>query len=104
LPHIDGSGRVLVRFDPRDDVRPLRIWDRVEEQLLEREASGSSARSLVLGLDWVVRPLERLSTALRLEKEGVLVPTRSEAKEAEREARLAAEARVRELEAALASR
>jgi Uma2 family endonuclease len=103
--------REVVRFDARDEVRPLRIWDRVEGQLLERDAGGHAARSLVLGLDWLVRPLERLSTALRIEKEGVLIPTRSEArkaerdaKEAEREARLAAEAKVRELEAALARR
>jgi Uma2 family endonuclease len=94
----------LVRYDARDEARPLRIWDRLEGRLLEREVTELRARSLVLALDWVVQPLERLAQGLRVEREGLLVPTRLEAKEDERRARDAAEARIKELEAELARR
>jgi Uma2 family endonuclease len=121
----------LVRFDLRVGERPLRIWNRVDGRLLERElpeapfSIQTTARSLVLALDWVVRPLERLALGLRIEKDGVLLLTRAEArevaerqalaerhakeaerqaKEVERHAKEAAEARVRELEAELARR
>jgi hypothetical protein len=96
----------------------------VDGRLLERElpeapfSIQTTARSRVLALDWVVRPLERLALGLRIEKHGVLAPTRAEArqmaerqalaerqaKEVERQAKEAAEARVRELEAELARR
>jgi Uma2 family endonuclease len=98
------GARELVRFDARDAERPLRIWDRVEGRLLERVVEEARARSLVLGFDWVVRSLERLDRGLRVEQNGVLVPTRAEATEVERLAKEAAEARVRELEAELARR
>jgi hypothetical protein len=103
--------RELLRFNRWDQARPLRIWDRVEGRLLEREWQEGPARSLVLGVDWVVVPFERFSAALRIERDGKLVPTREEARvgaerarEAEQQAREAAEARVRELEAKLARR
>jgi Uma2 family endonuclease len=110
--------RELLRFDRRDEARPLRIWDRVEGRLLEREVPGGPASSLVLGLEWEVVPFGPFRAALRIARDGKLVPTHVEARalaeqgreaeqrarEAEQRAREAAEARVRELEAELARR
>jgi Uma2 family endonuclease len=105
----------LVRFDP-EAAHPhqLRIWDRVNEALVERELSGGPARSMVLGLHWVVAEGEGYRHVLRIgegEKGGVLVPSRTEARQKEAEARQkeaearqAAEARIRELEALLKQR
>jgi Uma2 family endonuclease len=122
----------VVRFDPNDEQRPLRIWDRVDGPLVEREVSGRRAPSLVLDHDWLVAPAEQWDCALRIVREGVVVPTSRElvqvaeerarverqareverqareverqAREVERQAREVAEARVRELEAELARR
>ncbi len=108
----------LVRFDPADEERPLRIWDRVQGALVEREVPGTYERSLVLPIEWVVAPAEGLPRALRVQRDGTLVPTAREAerllraaseaerleKEREREAREAAEARVQQLEAELRRR
>lgn len=105
----------LVRFDPTEPEQPLRIWDRVQGALVERQLSGNSARSLILPIEWVVAAAGNLTCALRIAQDGVLVPTEREAKEAEtlekeserrakeaeRRAKEAAEARVRELEAEL---
>jgi Uma2 family endonuclease len=100
--------RELVRFDP--EARPgeplLRVWDRVDGALLERELEAGpwQCRSSVLDVRWVVAAAEDQPIALRftagLESEA-LVPTRREARKAEAEARQAAEQRVRELEAEL---
>ncbi len=103
----------LVRFDALDVVRPLRLWDRVDGSLTEREVTQQRARSLTLGFEWVVAPapLDGLERALRIELDGELVQTRLEARRAEAEARRveaearrAAEERVRELEAELKRR
>ncbi len=119
----------LVRFDPADDERPLRIWDRVQGALVERELQGVCERSLVLPIKWVVAPADGLPRALRVQRDGTLVPSPREAdrlqhealeaerlakehermakeqerleKEQERMARQAAEARIQELEAEL---
>lgn len=91
----------LVCFAPEMPVS-LRVWDRIDGHLHEREVSGLRAASLVLELTWVVAPAEDNRAALRIARpSGELIPTRIEAREAETKAREAAEARVRELEHAL---
>jgi Uma2 family endonuclease len=118
--------RELVRFDPDETTeRQVRIWDRVEGELVER--LGGEDRHLCRGLSlyWVVVPTRRHPAALRLARDAegrelVLTPEESEARareaeargreaeararEAETRAREAAERRVAELEAALRRR
>jgi Uma2 family endonuclease len=103
--------RELVRFDPeRAGAGRLRIWDRVEGALVERVLSDAAIPSSVLPLYWIVAPADEQAVALRIgDEQRLLVPTRLEAREAEAEARKAeaearkaAEARIRELEEALA--
>ena len=100
--------RELVRFDQKA-AEPLRVWDYVEGDLAERKLSPAApAACRVLGAWWVLVPHERWGRMLRLahDPEGTqLVQTETEAarqsEAAETEARLSAEARVRELEAEL---
>lgn len=96
--------RELVRFDPAQPEQPLRLWDRVDGTLREREVRDLTASSLVLNLDWVVAQAEGMPTALRVATDNTLVLTAREARAAERQARAAAEARVQELEAELRRR
>jgi Uma2 family endonuclease len=106
----------LVRFHP--EARPgepmLRIWDRVEGGLLERDLKEGPCHSSVLDVRWVVTGADDHAQALRITQSSssdALVPTRKEARQAEAEARRAgaearqaAEQRVRELEAELRRR
>ncbi|MBI2388090.1 MAG: Uma2 family endonuclease [Deltaproteobacteria bacterium] len=88
--------RELVRFDA--DAAPgrrLRVWDRLDDDLVERIVEGDSTPCLTLGLTWLVAPLADLPAALRLAREAAILPTPDEA-------RAAAERRVAELEATLA--
>ena len=105
----------LVRFDPEDPQHPLRLWDRLEGDLVEREVSRSELeRSDLLGLYWLVEPSTDLGQALRLCRDAAgrdrllsdeeAHRAAAQAQQAEVEARHAAEARVRELEAELARR
>jgi len=56
----------VVRFDPLDDA-PLRIWDHVEGDLVERDLEGkTSTPCLPLGLYWVVVEHADLGPMLRL--------------------------------------
>jgi hypothetical protein len=93
----------LVRFDPEEpEGRRLRVWDRVEGDLVERVIADDRTPCLTLGLAWTVRmvpahPGEVLGLRL-VDDEGRLLETREE-KEAQ--ARAAAEERIRELEAEL---
>jgi Uma2 family endonuclease len=113
----------VVRFDPQDLGRPLRLWDLLDGDLVERDPSGPEAhRCDALSLYWCVRRDEKLGSTLRLARDAsgndlVLTPAEAEraakeaeraakeaeraAKEAERVAKEAALARVAELEAAL---
>ena len=75
----------LVRFHAGAE-QPLRVWDRVEDDLVERRVDVLRATSRVLGCDLVV--VER---ALRLERAGKMLPTPSERASAE-ERRASAEA------------
>jgi Uma2 family endonuclease len=119
----------VVRFDPEDAESPLRIWDRIEGDLVERDPSDPLAtfcdtlelwwqvtadarhgRNLRLsrdaaGKDLLLSPLERLALE-RAAKEAERSAKESErsAKESERAAKEAALLRVAELEAQLARR
>jgi Uma2 family endonuclease len=93
----------LVRFDV--EAQPgepmLRIWDRVEGALLERELTMAAGRSSSLDVCWVVAPADEHASALRItvaRDSDILVPTRLEAKEDEAAARQA-EAAARQAEA-----
>jgi hypothetical protein len=63
-----GIGEV-VRFDPEDGTSPLRVWDRVDGDLIERSPESSTLRECAaLGLWWVVVPSE-LGALLRLARD-----------------------------------
>lgn len=80
----------VVRFDPDDEEQPLRVWDRVDGELLERAPDSSELRAcVVLGAWWVIVD-SPYGPALRLarDREGrELYPTPSEKHEREEEAR-----------------
>jgi hypothetical protein len=62
-----GIGEV-VRFDP-DDAAPLRVWDRVDGDLIERSPESTTLRECAaLGLWWVVVP-SALGALLRLARD-----------------------------------
>ena len=102
----------LVRFSreaPPD--QRLQVWDRIDENLLERQTGDRAQWSEVLGLWWVLVEHPEFGHALRLARDPVgqsILPTRLERTQAEldgeRTARELAEQRVRELEAELAKR
>lgn len=88
----------VVRFDPANAERPLRLWDCIEGDLVERELEGEHASLCdTLGVHWCVREDRTLGRVLRLSRDAQgqkLIPT-----EAERAA-----ARIAELEAELGRR
>ena len=104
----------VVRYDWEDAERPIRIWDRVDGDLTERDLVDPEAfRCDPLGWYWCQRNDEELGPVLRLARKSdgsdlVLTPLEAErvARDAERAAhdaeRSAALARIAELEAALA--
>ncbi|WP_437943723.1 Uma2 family endonuclease [Sorangium sp. So ce281] len=102
----------LVAFDP--DAAPgerLRVWDRIDDDLIERVVEGERSPCTVLNLHWVIVPAAGQPAALRLARtpDGAeLVPTPEEAErrraEAEQAARATAERRIAELEAELRRR
>jgi Uma2 family endonuclease len=71
----------VVRFDPDDDEQTVRIWDRVDDELLERAPESGDLRAcLALGLWWVVVP-SRFGPMLRLARDRAgtdLLPTPDE--------------------------
>ena len=75
--------REVVRFDADDPKRPIRIWDHVSGDLVERAADDPQLRFCnALGLWWVVAEDELYGRMLRLarDRDGAdLVPTPSEA-------------------------
>lgn len=87
----------VVRFDPgAPEGARLRVWDRLDDDLVERVVTSDRTACVTLNLGWVVTPVAEERVGLRLERaDGELVET---AREAEVRAREAAEARVRELE------
>lgn len=73
----------VVRFDPDDVVRPVRVWDHVEGDLVERALSNDGVfECTALGLYWVVLPHPAFDQVLRLARDPAgrdLVPTPVEA-------------------------
>ena len=103
----------LLRFDPEaPQGARLRAWDRIQDDLIEREVEHDTTPCQTLGLVWIVRPLERvrdIPTCLRLatvEGELVLDAREAESKRADAEAaaRGVAEERIRVLEEELRRR
>jgi Uma2 family endonuclease len=101
----------LVRFDPdAPEGQRLRVWDRVRDDLVERQIGADRTPCLTLGLNWIVTPVGAEPVGLRLTDDGgALLELPEEAAErreeaAERREEAAelraknAEARVRELE------
>ncbi len=77
----------VVRFDPEDRSQPLRIWDLVDGDLVERDLAGPDALLCdALGLYWCIRQDAELGPLLRLARDAAgkdLVLTQIEALEAE---------------------
>ena len=95
--------RELVCFDGDLSQKILRVWDRVDDDLVERVIENDTTPCVTLGLHWVVRDAE-MGLALRLAHApdgGGMLPTPAEA---ERLGREAAERRIAELEAELRKR
>lgn len=102
------GAREVVRFDPEaSPERRIRVWDRVEDDLVERVVGGAATPCLTLGLWWVVAPLRGFAVGLRLARdpEGreMLLSPEERALQADERARIA-EQRVAELEAQLGKR
>jgi Uma2 family endonuclease len=93
----------LIRFDPEDPPGArLRAWDRIDEDLVERAVEAERTPCATLGLTWVVAPVGVEPIGLRLANaEGRLLESNEEAL---KDAKVAAEARVRELEEELRKR
>lgn len=97
--------RKLLRFDPDGQAgQRLRVWDRVEGDLVERALEEECAESFVLTLEgapvyWIAAQVEGV-TGLRLSRD----PAGAAPILSTEEARQAAEARVRQLEEQLARR
>src|SRR5262249_48030317 len=100
----------------------LRAWDRVHDDLVERQIGADRTPCLTLGLGWAVQPVEQFAGLRLVDDTGRLVETQGEgdrrgrleaegmregeckAREGETKAREAAEARVRALEEELRRR
>jgi len=87
----------VARFDPDHDAQPLRLWDRLEGDLVERAPDGEHALLCdALGLFWCVQRDATLGRVLRLAHDALgktLIPTASEREEAAREREEAARER-----------
>jgi hypothetical protein len=84
--------RELLRFDPENDPRVLRIWDRIDNDLLER--AGPDNVSKVLPGYWLVVNDQELGPTLRLShdaegKDLFLTPTETYRRVADTQARAA---------------
>lgn len=95
----------LARFDSDEEEAPLRLWDLIDGDLVERDMTDPEAtRCDALGLYWCVVRDSQLGRSLRLayDRGGErVVPTAEEAARAREDA---AQARIAELEAALRMR
>ena len=60
----------LVRFDPAAEVGDrLRVWDRIEGDLVERAVTGDATPCVTLDLHWVIAPADLVPAALRLARD-----------------------------------
>ena len=82
----------------------LRVWDRIDGDLVERVVTEDRTPCLTLGVMLLIGPVDDYAVGLRLAREGDLVLTDAEGRAAEVRARERAEARVAELEKLLAAR
>jgi Uma2 family endonuclease len=77
----------LVLFDADAPVGSrLRVWDRTDDELVERQVGSDTSPCVPLGLHWVVGPLDGRAVALRLARDPEgrdLLPTPVEAKQHE---------------------
>ena len=93
----------LVRFDPVAKSARLRIWDRVDGDLVERDVTAPSGHACdALGLWWCVVSDPTFGFMLRLARDSdgeELLPTLAESRLHEAQARASAEAQKREAEA-----
>lgn len=93
--------RELVVFDSEREPVSFRVWGRLDGDLVERTVEGLCTPSHCLPAHWAVVPDPRSGSILRLSRDAEgkdLLPTPAEYE------RLAAEARIRELEAELKRR
>jgi hypothetical protein len=91
----------------------LRIWDRLEQDFVERAVTGDMSPCVTLGLTLLIGPVDQYPTGLRLARDvegrDLVLTTEEQRLAAEAALRIAdralenAEARVRELEATLAA-
>jgi Uma2 family endonuclease len=89
----------VVRFDGDDAAQPLRIWDRIDGDLVERDPQGPSfARCDTLDAFWCVRGDTSAGLEIRLSRD----EAGTDLFLTEKDARKRAEARSRELEAEIA--
>jgi Uma2 family endonuclease len=81
----------VVRFDADQPAGArLRVWDRVEGDLVERVVEGDRTPCVTLGLHWVVAPADGFEAVPRLARDETateLLPTLRECVVAEREAK-----------------
>jgi Uma2 family endonuclease len=93
----------LVRFDPVADSGRLRIWDRVDNDLVERDVTAPDGHTCdALGLYWCVSSHPTFGLMLRLSRDSAghdLLPTLAEARDLEASTKRQAEAQAREAEA-----
>lgn len=64
------GAREVVRFDREGEPGArIRVWDRVEDDLVERAVDADATPCLTLGMFWIVAPAGELASALRLARD-----------------------------------
>ena len=104
--HALGVRELVVFHVEADPGARLRVWDRIENDLVERVVTDEKTPCLTLGLTLLIGPIDEYLVGLRLSRDADgknLVPTESEGRSAEAEARQQAESRIAELEKELAT-
>lgn len=100
--YLEAGIQELVRFDPDEAAgRRLRVWDRIEGDLVERSVDDDRTACQALGLHWVVMEDAELGSALRVARDPdakELLPTPDEDRSKQARGRAEAEQRVAELE------
>lgn len=81
----------LLRFDPEQaEGRRLRAWDRIRDDLVERQVTEDRTPCITLGLNWILCSVEGEPVGLRLADDtGSLLETREERRVRELEEQLA---------------